>query len=157
VNGRHNPFGYVRAFDPTPRVELAYVIGVMLGDASMSTNRSYSHMIKLRVIDREFAGEFARCLGALLGRVPPRVKWRERTHPWYTQVSSLLLQKFLRQSLKSLMPSIQHCQACKAAFLRGFFDSEGSISARNLTVYNGDLEKLEYVCRLLGSMRIETT
>jgi intein-encoded DNA endonuclease-like protein len=157
INGKHRPFGYVRAFDPTPRVELAYVIGVNLGDGSTNSNRRHNHMIKLRVIDREFAAEFARCLGVLLNRDPPRVKWREKTRSWHTQVSSLLLQKFLRKELKDLIPTISHCDDCKAAFLRGFYDSEGSITKRSLFVYNGELNKLELVCKLLESLGIETT
>ncbi len=77
VTGKHKPFGYVRTFDSKPCTELAYVIGVSLGDGSTSSNRKHSHMIKLRVIDKEFAEEFARCLGVLLNRPPPLVKWRE--------------------------------------------------------------------------------
>jgi DNA endonuclease len=156
INGKHRPFGYVRAFDATPKAELAYVIGGSLVDASTSTNRNYSHKIKLRVIDREFALEFARCLGVLLCRNPPLVKWREATHSWYTEVSSLLLQNFLRLELKKLTPTISHCDDCKAAFLRGFFDSEGSMSARTLTASNEDLELLRLAYELLGSLGVET-
>jgi hypothetical protein len=47
ISGRRRPFGYVRAFEATPRPELAYVIGVNMGDASMSVNRKHSYMIKL--------------------------------------------------------------------------------------------------------------
>jgi len=157
INAKHEPFGYVRAFDATPRAELAYVIGVSLGDASTSSNRHHSHKIKLRVIDRVFALEFARCLGVLLRRNPPLVKWREKTRSWYTEVSSLLLQNFLRRDLKALIPSISHCDNCKSAFLRGFFDSEGSMSARSLTASNENLELLRLVCEFLHSLNIETT
>jgi intein-encoded DNA endonuclease-like protein len=157
INNKHKPFGYVRGFDATPTTELAYVIGVSLGDGSTSSNRSYSHKIKLRVIDKEFAVEFARCLGVVLRRSPPLVKWREKTHSWYTEVSSLLLQKLVRAELKELMPIISHCVACKAAFLRGFFDSEASMSGRTLTASNEDLSLLRYVCELLQSLGVETT
>lgn len=157
TTGKHRPFGYVRAFDATPRPELAYIIGVKMGDASMSVNKRYSYMIKLRVTDKEFAEEFSMCLSVILGRSAPRVKWHEKTHAWHTQLSSLLLQSFLRQDLAHLTPSIEHCRLCKAAFLRGFFDSEGSVIARRLTVYNGDLDKLELVRRLLLSLGIKTT
>jgi intein-encoded DNA endonuclease-like protein len=110
ISGNHKPFGFVSAFDETPRAELAYVIGVSLGDASTSSNRNHSHKIKLRVIDREFAFEFARCLGVLLCRSPPLVKWREKTHSWHTEVSSLLLQNFLKQPLELLKQVIEHCK-----------------------------------------------
>jgi intein-encoded DNA endonuclease-like protein len=157
ISGKHRPFGYVRAFDPTPRRELAYVIGVKMGDASMSVNKNHNYMVKLKVIDKDFAVEFSRCLSVILGRNPPRVNWHEKTHAWRTELSSLLLQNFLGQDLRALTSTIEHCADCKGAFLRGFFDSEGSISGRSLLVYNGDLDKLEFVCLLLSSLGISTT
>ncbi len=158
LNGKHRPFGYVRNFDPTPIPELAYVIGVELGDASMSVGKkNYNYMIKLRVIDKEFAEEFSRCLSVILRRSPPRVKWHEKTRSWHTQLSSLLLTNFLRQGLKVLVPTISHCDDCKAAFLRGFFDSEAGMTGRVLRVSNGDRDLLVLVCNLLSSQSVETT
>lgn len=158
LSGRHTPLGSVTAFEPNPCPELAYVIGVERGDASMSVGKkSYNYMIKLRVIDKEFAEEFSRCLSLILRGSPPRVKWHEKTHSWHTQVSSLLLTSFLRKDLKDLIPTISHCEDCKAAFLRGFFDSEGSIRERSLTASNEDLELMELVCKLLQSLGIQTT
>ncbi|HVC26556.1 MAG TPA: LAGLIDADG family homing endonuclease [Nitrososphaerales archaeon] len=157
ISGGRRPFGYVRIFEATPRRELAYVVGVTLGDGSTSSNRNHNHKIKLRVIDEEFAEEFARCLGVLLRRNAPLVKWREKTRSWYTEVSSLLLQKFLRQDLRQLIPTVSHCDDCKAGFLRGFFDSEGSMYARALTASNENLNLMEFVCELLQSLNIQTT
>lgn len=151
INGKHEPFGSVRPFAATPRRELAYVIGVKMGDASMSVNRSYSYMIKLRVIDKEFAEEFAMCLSVILGRDPPRVKWNEKTHAWHTQLSSILLQKFLREALPRLRKVIEHCNDCVSAFLRGFFDSEGSVYRTQLRVANTNKIVLLYVRHLLES------
>lgn len=151
INGKHKPFGYERAFEPTPTPELAYVVGVSLGDGSTSNSKNYSHRIKLRVIDREFAEEFARCLGVLLSRNPPNVKWREKTHSWYTEVSSLLLQKFLRKPLQELKGFIEASSECVSAFLRGFFDSEGWVYRTELGVANTNVPVLEYVSKLLES------
>jgi intein-encoded DNA endonuclease-like protein len=157
INAKHKPFGSVRPFDATPQPELAYVIGVIMGDASMSVNRHQNYMIKLRVTDKEFAEEFSRCLSVILGRDPPKVKWHEKTHAWHTQLSSLLLQGFLRHSILELEPTTRHCEDCKGAFLRGFFDSEGSVSESGLTVSNGDFEKLALVSKVLLSLGIEST
>ena len=123
INGKHKPFGYVKAFDAKPSPELAYVIGVKMGDASMSFSRNYNYMLKLRVTDKEFAEEFSRCLGVILARKVPRVKWHEKTHSWHTELSSLLLQNLLRRDLKDLIPIIKHCQRCEGAFLRGCLES----------------------------------
>ena len=132
VNGKHQPFGSVRAFDAKPCPELAYVIGVKWGDASTSVNRNHNHMIKLRVIDREFAEEFARCLSMVLGRSKPSVRWHQKTSSWHTEVSSVLLQTFLRREPHELKDVVEHCRNCAGAFLRGFFDSEGWVYGRDL-------------------------
>jgi intein-encoded DNA endonuclease-like protein len=151
VNSKHHPFGSVRLFDPIPSPELAYVVGVRLGDASMSVNRNHNYMIKLRVIDREFAQEFSRCLSVILRRDPPRVKWREDTHSWHTELSSVLLQNFLRRPLGELKQTIEHDDECVAAFIRGFFDSEGWVYKSQLGVVNTNKELLLYVSQLLKS------
>lgn len=157
VNKKHEPFGYVRLFEPTPCPELAYITGVKLGDASMSVTKNHTYIIKLRVIDKEFAEEFARSLSVVLKRDPPHVRWHEKTHAWHVDVSSILLQNFLKQALSQLRPTIEHCDACKGAFLRGFFDSEGSINGRKLVVYSGDVDKLELVLQLLEALEIGAT
>ena len=158
INGKHRPYGYVREFDAKPCPELAYVIGVKMGDASTSVGRNnYNYMIKLRVTDKDFAEEFSRCLSEILKRDSPRVKWHEKTHAWHTELSSILLYNLLQQDLKRLLPIIRHCRRCEGAFLRGFFDSEGSISGRQLTVSNRDLDKLQVVRDLLGGLGIMTT
>ncbi len=150
ITGSHHPCGSVRALDTTPRPELTYLIGVMKGDASMSISH-YNYMIKLRVTDKEFAEEFATCLSVVLGRAAPRVRWHEKTEAWHTELSSLLLRQFLLQPLSKLAQTIQHCDSCKSAFLRGFFDSEGSSSRNRISASNTNLPLLRYVNFLLGS------
>ena len=59
LRGDHLPDGSVRKFVPTPTAELGYVIGVMLGDGSMSVCGDHSYKLKLRVTDRDFAEAFA--------------------------------------------------------------------------------------------------
>jgi DNA endonuclease len=149
INGKHKPFGSVRTFDAKPCPELAYVIGVTKGDASMSVSRNYNYKIKLRVTDKEFAEEFARCLSVVLGRNPPRVKWHQKTCSWHTEISSLLLQNVLKQPLPNLKRFIEGNDACAAAFLRGFFDSEGWVYLTQLGVVNTNTVTLRYVSKLL--------
>jgi len=155
VTGKHKPYGYVRALDTTPRPELAYVIGVKMGDASTSVSH-YNYMIKLRVTDKDFAEEFSRCLSKILKRDPPKVKWHEKTHAWHVQSSSLLLQQFLLRPISEMRSSIFHSKACMSAFVRGFFDSEGTASGK-LSASNGDLDKLTLVREVLDELGVETT
>ncbi len=156
VTGSHRPYGSVRVLNTNPNAELGYVIGVMMGDATMSVSH-FNYMIKLRVSDKEFAQEFARCLSVILRRTAPRVRWHEKTRLWQTELSSLFLWQFLHQRLSKLAETIQHCDVCKGAFLRGFFDSEGSIRKRDLDISNGNLQSIQYVRTLLISLGIQST
>ena len=69
----------------------------------------------------------------------------------------MLLQRFLRQATGNLRAAVIHCSLCKAAFVRGFFDSEGTSESGTLAVGNGDLDKLGLVRELLDSLGIMTT
>ncbi len=157
VNGKHRPFGYVRPFSVRPSAELAYVVGVKMGDASTSLTGDHNHRIKLRVTAKDFAEEFSRCLGMLLNREPPKVKWHEKTGLWHTELNSVLLRRFLLQPIASLEVAVSHCGNCKGAFLRGFFDSEGCMHERSLTVYNGNHDSLNLVQAELRSLGIDAT
>jgi len=157
LNGKHRPDGSVRRFEPVPSFEIGYVTGVALGDGTTSVSSDHNYAIKLQVNDEEFAEEFARCLGVILHRPPPNVRWWEARRAWRTQVSSLLLMQFLRRPLSIVGPIIQRTRDCKVGFLKGFFDSEGSVSKDTVSVSNGELAKLEFVIELLGSLEIQTT
>ncbi|MDW7986946.1 MAG: LAGLIDADG family homing endonuclease [Nitrososphaerota archaeon] len=147
-----------------PSRELAYVVGVVMGDGSVvmrSKKRGgYNAVyIELRVKDMEFAEEFSRCLGLVLGRPPPKPKYVERKRRYRVSVGDKTLFELLHgKSLEKIRPFVEHCDECRSAFLRGFFDSEGCISENGqLTAYNSNLELLRYVTRLLADLEIETT
>ncbi|TLY13428.1 MAG: hypothetical protein E6K86_10025, partial [Thaumarchaeota archaeon] len=59
------------------------------------------------------------------------------------------LYEFLKGDMNHFRPFIEHCKSCTGAFLRGFFDGEGSSSRGHVTAYNGDLQLLKYVRLLL--------
>src|SRR2546427_10935334 len=155
--GIHLPTGSARIIDLSPSSELAYLIGVKMGDASQSLNKSYSHKINLRAIDKDFVDEFARCLSIVLRRSLPPVRWVVSRQFWRTEASSVFLRHFLMQPFAKLKPFIEHSDACSSAFLKGFFDSEAGVSGRSLIVSNGNHEVLSYVKTLLDSFGIETT
>jgi len=53
---------------------------------------------------------------------------------------------------------VEYSAECKSAFLRGFFDSKGSIDKTGeIRVYNTDLKLLRYVKQLMESLKIETS
>lgn len=157
IRGTHVPDGSVRGFVPVPSTPLGYVTGVMLGDGSTSASGDHNYRLKLRVRDRDFAEAFSNAVGFLLNRSPPRVKFHAKTKAWHVEVSGLLLFNFLRQPIAQLRPVIQGNEACVRGFLMGFFDSEGNISGRRLTVCNGDLQLLSFAADLLKTLDIGFT
>jgi len=154
-----SPYGRVHRFEAVPSPELAYLIGVKLGDATQSKGTwQHNYMVKLLVADKDFATEFSRCASIVLKCKPFKVWWYEKRRLWCTTVGSIMLYRFLEGGLHRFKEFLDHCAKCAAAFLRGFFDSEGSVSDSGLTISNGHREVLKYVQRLLASyFGIETT
>jgi len=157
LRGIHHPSGSLNQFRPEPSRELSYVIGVALSDGNVNVH-DYHREIQLSVTDKDFASEFSRCLGRILCRDSPyKVRWSEKRGRWIVQGSSVLLHKFLNRNWWDLRTSIEHCGRCESAFLRAFYDGEGSISGKNLTVHNTNKEMLLYVQDLLVHANVETT
>jgi intein-encoded DNA endonuclease-like protein len=148
-----------------PSEDLAYVIGVVCGDGYVSITRyareGYKQVIiRLRAKDKEFVEEFAIRIGRVLNRSPPKPKVERSTGYYYIKVESKTLYELLKKpvDLEKLRKYIEHCDKCSAAFLRGFFDAEGSITeAGSIYAGNSDYRLLEYVQSLLGRFGIVAT
>jgi intein-encoded DNA endonuclease-like protein len=158
LRGIHGPLGSANQFQAKPTPELAYVIGVTLGDGSLN-RKGYNRRIRFQSVDLDFVLEFDRCLSAVLGtrRLTP---WFDRKRrEIHVEASSVLLHGFLNQDWTKLKPWICHSRSCVSMFLRGFFDSEGSVSkAGHLTCFNSDVGTLKFVQYLLLSfLKIEST
>jgi intein-encoded DNA endonuclease-like protein len=160
ANGKTTPFNSGHIFFPRASPELAYVIGVKMGDASLNLKaQTYQYRIRLQAVDRDFVEAFNRAISKVL-RCPPHRLWKGKTaRETHVEYGSYMLYKFLQRALSDLVPFIEHNQECVALFLRGFFDSEGSIAEDGaLTVSNSNLDLLGYVRYLLGAyFEIETT
>jgi intein-encoded DNA endonuclease-like protein len=134
-----------------PSEDLGYVIGVRLGDG-YAREEGYDCIIGLQAKDKEFVEEFGRRLGNVLGREPIRPKFREGVGKYVAEADSKTLYELLKKpvDLKRIRKYIEHCPKCAAAFLRGLFDSEGSIGKNGyIRLYNTNYEVLVYVQRLL--------
>ena len=152
-----NRAGHV--FIPKPSPDLAYVIGVETGDGFLNVKRkTYQYRIRLRAVDREFVEAFNQAVSKVLG-CPPHRLWKGNENETEVEFGSYLLHKFLLQDVQQLREFIEHDKECVAAFLRGFFDSEGSVDTEGrLTASNTDLELLRYVQDLLDRFfGIQTT
>jgi len=86
--GTHNTFNKTKRVNLSPSPELAYIIGVYLGDASIN-NRNYQYRIRLKVVDRDFAESFGRALKSI-GANPRRgfEHNRNRTDGWWVEITS---------------------------------------------------------------------
>ena len=156
VNGKHDPYGSVNEFSSAPVPELAYVIGVVKGDATLGLQK-WTYRLRLRVIGKEFAEEFDRCASFVIRSRRHSLHWLPNSGLWCVEVCSVLLYKYLNQSFSVLKKAISHCEDCIAAFLRGFFDSEASVSGRSLTVSNASLQVLRFVGISLRRLQVSTT
>jgi intein-encoded DNA endonuclease-like protein len=160
-NGRYMPSTELLR----PSEELAYVIGVKVGDGyagkSRHTVKSYTRVrIGLKVKDREFAEEFGRCLAKVLGRRPINPRYRKSLRRYAVEIRSQTLYELLKKpvDLDGLKKYIEHCEGCMAAFLKGFADSEGSVDKRGyIRISNTDYELLTYVKDLLKRFSVEST
>ncbi|WP_245610462.1 LAGLIDADG family homing endonuclease [Thermococcus celericrescens] len=141
--------------------ELSYIIGVYLGDGSIHMKGNGRYVVKLKVIDREFAEEFANALEKLGVRAAMGFERDStRVDRFYVEGSNKALFQLLsgpRERLLSLAGEYP------TEFLRGFFDSEGfpAISAgKTFTVrvaaVNSDLMVLEFVRKLLETLGIRS-
>ena len=139
--------------------------GVKLGDGYTTkkrrTIRSYNNVrIGLGVKDREFADEFARCLAKVLVRqfIKPRTRYSDKRY--VVEVGSKTLYELLKKpvNLDGLKKYIEHCEDYMAAFLEGFFDSEGCVNERGyISISNTDIGLLTYVKDLLGCLGVAST
>jgi len=167
TRGLHSPLNgrYVPSIEfLKPSTELAYVIGVVLGDGYIDKKKrvvkGYNRIrIGLDVKDKDFADEFARCLGKVLGRSPkkPRIRYQKR---YVVEVASKTLYQLLKKpvDLDRLRQYVEHSEECMVAFLRGFFDSEGYVNERGyISIANTDLVLLTYIKDLLERLGIAST
>jgi intein-encoded DNA endonuclease-like protein len=168
IRGIHSPYNgrYIPSIEfLKPSEELAYVIGVKLGDGYATRRRravkGYNNVtIGLKVKDREFAVEFGRCLAKVLQRRPIKPKYSNSLRRYVAKVASKTLYELLKKpvDLDKLKKYIEHCERCMAAFLRGFADSEGCVNKEGyIIISNTDYELLTYVKDLLKRLGIEST
>jgi intein-encoded DNA endonuclease-like protein len=160
INGTKSPRRAGHYFVPKPNPELAYVIGVKAGDASLNVKvKTYQYRIRLQSIDREFVEAFNQAVAKVLACPPHRLWKGDTAKEIHVDFGSYLLHRFLQHQVHALKPFIEHCENCVAAFIKGIFDSEGCITLyKNLTASNSNWELLRYVQFLLMEFfHIETT
>jgi len=159
-NGTHNPFNKTKRVNLNSSPELAYIIGVYLGDASLTQTARYQYRIRLKVVDRDFAESFEKALKSIGAN--PRTGFEHnsgRTNRWWVEVTNKELFMFLRGPKERLF---EVGRAYPRKFLRGFFDSEGTVifSKNSKMLYvsasNYDTEVLRLCQDLLDGLKIHS-
>ncbi|NJE31006.1 DNA endonuclease [Thermococcus sp. 18S1] len=155
--GTHNTFNRTKRVNLSPSPELAYIIGVYLGDASIS-NRNYQYRVRLKVVDKDFAESFEKALKSIGAN--PRTGFEHdsgRTDRWWVEVTNKELFMFLKGPKEHLF---EIARVYPREFLRGFFDSEGSAivypNRARVEASNYDLEVLELCKELLERLGIHS-
>lgn len=129
IKNHNKPDGAFNNFTFKKSKELSYVIGVLLGDGQIKIEpKQYHYRLRLRVKDREFAEEFARCLQIILEKKTPCKIYTEKDRTrgnrtrFVGEASSKILVRFLKRPWITL---VQFAKPYTTDFLRGLFDSEG--------------------------------
>lgn len=140
--------------------ELAYVLGVVYGDGHVSVKQG---RVILGATDFDFVSNFKSTLGKWSGfktrffkRIQKPDRYiKNRKVQWVTYIDSIEASRFLDSFDLNLLLDAR--EEIKSAFLKGFFDSEGSVSKKSsVVVYNTDEKILKFVEKLLKSLDIYT-
>jgi DNA endonuclease len=120
VDGRR-PWTRYELFRPISSDQLSYVIGVYMGDGSISRWRN-RFSLRLSVKDKEFADKFSSACAQILGKKSYSVRHVEDRDNYETIVANVSFCKFLARGLLGLD---WYVRKHPSGFVRGLADSDG--------------------------------
>lgn len=136
--------------------ELAYTIGTLLSDGSVTKKKSYVYAIQLKVKDREYAEKFSRCVSKVIGKAYKKPR-KLNDGRWEIRYSSAAFYEWWRkQNLETFRKYIEESEETMKAFARGFMDGEASSSGSCISVTNTNLEILRYLKKVLEKVGVRT-
>jgi intein-encoded DNA endonuclease-like protein len=163
----------------TPSHELAYILGVLLGDGFLfkrkydnkkRKKKGYAYEVRLAVIDRVFAEEFAEGLRKI--GLNPKIYYQKRTpnesvfsykHNVKNRWLVIAISKKFYEFFKSLsMDNLQDITiGFESSFLKGFYESEGGVYSVSrgvkLIISNTDKELATFVNELINRLGFKTS
>lgn len=158
-----------------PTYELGYVLGTVYGDGCCYRQKgTNAYVIAMNASDKEFVRYFSIQLCKVLGRQKPIPihKWQPKAQNRKPQYTASVRSKKLGLFIKSLtikhQEQILKTEDCKIGFLRGFFDSDGTLSLwvchdtrktpkwLSISICNTNKQLLEAVKQLFTSIGIRT-
>jgi intein-encoded DNA endonuclease-like protein len=132
-----------------------YIAGVMVGDGC--AYRSTAYFIRLDVMDKDFAEEFQKQIKILEPNCSPCL-YQTKRGSWISAAGYKSL--FFAYKYLDIKPIINEATSKeKASFVKGFFDSEGTVYSKDpraIYAYNTNFELLTQVQKLLSDIGIES-
>jgi intein-encoded DNA endonuclease-like protein len=140
--------------------ELGYILGVCYGDGHISIEQ---RRVMLSATDKEFVEEFSTMLTRWCGfkvrskkRVLKKTSYiKKRKVQYLSYIDSKEASLFLKQfSLNNILTSSEEV---RFYFVRGFYDSEGSVDKNGrILAYNTEREILELISKIFEKSKIES-
>jgi len=138
--------------------ELAYIIGIIHGDGSVSKSKNkswYRYIIELATIDKEFAEVFSKVMAKLLSVNYHKPYWSEKERKWRVTYRSkafyLWYKRTEEQGLEGFKEYIECSKETVKYYLRGLYDSEGyNYKNKRICLYNTKKQLLKYIQYLLN-------
>jgi len=137
----------------SPSKELAYIIGVMLGDGSLSNNS-----VNFVSVDLIFAESFYNTLKNIgfnsgISKMPLKKNRKQTYHVWGS--SKQFADWYKKLSLNDIYNFVSQKKEIELEFVRGFYESEGCHDRNNvLSMSNSDKELLEIISKILMKYNI---
>ncbi|MFH1236979.1 MAG: LAGLIDADG family homing endonuclease [Candidatus Aenigmatarchaeota archaeon] len=149
--------------------EKSYIFGVMCGDGYTHCTKNKSYQIALQAVDMDFVIEFADCLNKIYGIQPSISKIKARQTNWNEKWQARICCKEIFNDIlnhgefKTNSWRIPECvfessNEIKCRFLRGFFDSEGSVdvNSKRITAVSTNTHGINDVSNLLKDLDIKS-
>ncbi len=144
-----------------PSRESAYILGVLLGDGTVTYNGKNGYVVKLKTKDHTFANEFVLMLKKIgLNPVIYTEKVSKYSKNWNDCYVVRAFSKIFYKWYKSLTIDdiIRIVKGYEKDFIRGFYESEGSIWKRNdnnqlrIRIVNTNHKLMNAICSMLREL-----
>jgi len=132
--------------------ELAYILGVVAGDGFVCKCVNRAYIVGLSVIDKDFAYTFKKNIKKWCGYSPSVYYYKNMIRVYFYSFEAYKFIKSFDVNFLLCAKSIE-----KSFFLKGFFDSEGHVGKRHVSIGNTNLGLVNLTRKLLIFLGIRYT
>lgn len=155
----------VKKIDLRPSINLAYVLGAIMGDGAVFKSSTNQYIIEFNVVDKPFSDSVKSAMESIglhcWRKLYPRKGLNEKPQ-WYIIAQSKMFYDFYnRVNLKSFTDTRDK----QIAFIRGFYEAEGSYCTKvnkksfgkRISLWNKNIQLLETVKNFLMQLDFHPT